>query len=166
MDTPIDERNFVPRLSDGKPINIPRKRGQLSFCMFGCCCGLEHKGRVPVLPDVYQSEWEGRTVRNVVHLNQSGCLGPCQLSNSALLLFDGHPVYFQSVDTPETIRAIFDYIEALMDAPAFFLPPPPLAAHVFSGFAWDGMDARPQPALVAGSNGAEASSPLLPGHRP
>ncbi len=131
------ERNHVVR-PDGKPINVPRNRGQLFVCENGCCCGHTERGFAPVPHDLYYTEWERRKLRNRVHLNHAGCLGPCALANVALLLFDGRPIWFHSVNSDRLILAIFDYIEAMLTADRYLPPPPALANHVFNGFAWDG----------------------------
>ncbi|MFN8455123.1 MAG: (2Fe-2S) ferredoxin domain-containing protein, partial [Anaerolineae bacterium] len=105
------ERNYVVR-PDGKPINVPRNRGQLFVCENGCCCGHTQRGFAPVPHDLYYTEWERRKLRNRVHLNHAGCLGPCALANVAMLLFDGRPIWFHSVNSEQLILAIFDYIDA------------------------------------------------------
>ncbi|GIK43171.1 MAG: cobaltochelatase subunit CobN [Chloroflexota bacterium] len=137
------ERNYVVR-PDGKPINVPRNRGQLFICENGCCCGHTERGFAPVPHDLYYTEWERRKLRNRVHLNHAGCLGPCALANVALLLFDGRPIWFHSVNSDRLILAIFDYIEAMLTADRYLPPPPVLANHVFNGFAWDGNTAEEQ----------------------
>jgi cobaltochelatase CobN len=148
------ERNYVVR-PDGKPINVPRNRGQLFVCENGCCCGHTERGFAPVPHDLYYSEWERRKLRNRVHLNHAGCLGPCALANVALLLFDGRPIWFHSVNSDRLILAIFDYIEAMLTADRYLPPPPTLARHVFNGFAWDGREETER----RGSEDAEFSSP-------
>jgi cobaltochelatase CobN len=131
------ERNYVVR-PDGKPINVPPNRGQLFVCENGCCCGHTQRGFAPVPHDLYYSEWERRKLRNKVHLNHAGCLGPCALANVALLLFDGRPIWFHSVNSDQLILTIYDYIEAMLAADRYLPPPPALANHIFNGFAWDG----------------------------
>ncbi|HMQ54886.1 MAG TPA: (2Fe-2S) ferredoxin domain-containing protein, partial [Anaerolineae bacterium] len=135
------QRNYVVR-PDGKPINVPRTRGQLFICEHGCCCGHTDRGFAPVPHDLYYEEWERRKLRNRVHLNHGGCLGPCAVANVALLLFDGRPIWFHSVNSEKLILAIFDYIDAMLEADRSLPPPPQLAQHVFNGFAWDGTEAR------------------------
>ncbi|MCB9102443.1 MAG: cobaltochelatase subunit CobN [Anaerolineales bacterium] len=141
------ERNYVVR-PDGKPINVPRTRGQLFICENGCCCGHTDRGFAPVPHDLYYEEWVRRKFRNRVHLNHAGCLGPCALANLAMLIFDGRPIWFHSVNSDRIILAIYDYIEAMLEADRYLPPPPHLADHVFNGFAWDGTEAR-QPEMSA-----------------
>ncbi|HXW00158.1 MAG TPA: cobaltochelatase subunit CobN, partial [Anaerolineae bacterium] len=150
------ERNYVVR-PDGKPINVPRNRGQLFVCENGCCCGHTDRGFAPVPHDLYYTEWERRKLRHKVHLNHAGCLGPCALANVTLLLFDGRPIWFHSVNSERLILVIFDYIEAMLAADRYLPPPPVLADHVFNGFAWDGGEA----AKTQGHEESAVSVPYL-----
>ena len=74
---------------DGRFINVPRHRGQIFVCATGCCCGHVDRGYAPVRTDIFHQEWEGRKLRNKVHLTNGGCLGPCPLANVVTLFFDG-----------------------------------------------------------------------------
>lgn len=66
-----------------------------------------------------------------------------------MLIFDGRPIWFHSVNTGNLILAVFDYIEAMLTADHYLPPPSVLTNHVFNGFAWDGArerdGAEPQP---------------------
>lgn len=147
MTTEIRQRNMVERL-DGRMVNAGRLRGMLLVCVNGCCCGLTDRGFAPVPTDLYHTEWERRKLRNRIHLNQSGCLGPCVLANVAMLMVDGRPYWFHSINADAIIIAIYDYIERLLadsDAPL----PAILQPHLFNGFAWDGAQVAPVPAKPA-----------------
>ena len=130
------KRNLVLR-SDGKMVNVVRKQGHLFVCSSGCCCGHTDRGYAPVPVDLYHEEWERRKFRNRVHLTQGGCLGPCPLANVALLLFDGHSLFFHSLNTEQQIRALYDYVERMLEADAYLPPPPDLADYYFTGFSWE-----------------------------
>ncbi len=130
-------RNVVLR-SDGKLVNVVPKRGQLFVCSTGCCCGHTDRNFAPVFNDLFHEEWERRKLRNKVHLNQAGCLGPCPLANVVLLMFDGRPLWFHSINTEGHVLALYDYIEALIAAPEMVPPPALLAELLFNGFAWNG----------------------------
>ncbi|RDI95878.1 cobalt chelatase [Meiothermus sp. QL-1] len=122
---------------DGRPVHIVQKRGHLSYCYTGCCCGHTERGYARVPAEVYKEEWLRRRLRNVVHLTRGGCLGPCALANVAALVFDGRSVWFHSVNTPWQVRLIFDYIEAMLAADRFLPPPPELAEYVFNFYDWE-----------------------------
>jgi cobaltochelatase CobN len=128
-------RNIVWR-ADGEPINVFRRPGQLFVCATGCCCGHTERGHAPVPVDFYHQEWSRRRIRHKVHLSLGGCLGPCALSNVALLLFAGHQIWFHSITGDEQVAAIFDYIEAMVRADQYLPPPPHLLLQVFDVFDW------------------------------
>jgi cobaltochelatase CobN len=137
-------RNLVHR-ADGRPVNVARSRGQLFVCADNCCCGRVEDGMPAVPVSLYHGEWERRRLRNIVHLTIGGCLGPCALANVALLLFDGEALWFHSVNSDEVVLALYDYIEAMLDADALLPPPAALAARQFSAHTWQ---ARPDGAPV------------------
>src|SRR5258706_15609607 len=130
------QRNMVQSI-DGRVVNAGRKRGMLMVYVHGCCCGLIDRGFAPVPTDLYHNEWEQRKLRSKVHLNQGGCLGPCTLANVAMLVLDGWPYWFHSLNEDRLIVALYDYIDMLVAAGETVAPPAMLAPHVFNGFAWD-----------------------------
>jgi nitrile hydratase accessory protein len=128
-------RNIVVR-RDGRRVNVARFRGQLFVCATGCCCGRTEDGFAAVPAETFHREWERRRLRNIVHLTIGGCLGPCALANVALLLFDGQAQWFHSVDTDALAIALYDHIEAMLEADRCLPPPPALAAYQFTASAW------------------------------
>jgi cobaltochelatase CobN len=154
------KRNMVQRI-DGRMVNAGMRRGMLFVCATGCCCGHTDRGYLPVPTDLYHQEWERRKLRNTVHLNQGGCLGPCPLANVAMLMLDGRPYWFHSLDDGPLIVALYDYIEALLAAERHVPPPVLLAPHLFNGFAWDGS----QGAGVKGRGPESDPRSLLPDPR-
>jgi len=128
-------RNIVWR-ADGEPINVFRRPGQLFVCATGCCCGHTERGHHPVDIDLYHREWARRRIRHKVHLSLGGCLGPCALSNVALLLFAGHQIWFHSIATDDQIVAMYNYIEAMVRADRHLPPPGNLVDIVFDVFDW------------------------------
>jgi len=139
------KRQRVTR-SDGKAINLVQRRGHLSYCYNACCCGRVDRGYAPVPVELYKSEWLKRKLRNVVHMTKGGCLGPCTLANVVTLLFDGHSVWFHSINNDWQIVAIFNYIESMVKADRFLVPPSDLAEYVFQFYTWKGSET----ATVAG----------------
>jgi nitrile hydratase accessory protein len=128
-------RNIVVR-RDGRRVNVARFRGQLFVCATGCCCGRTEDGFAPVPTEAFHREWERRRLRNVIHLTIGGSLGPCALANVALLLFDGQAQWFHSIDSDELAVALYDHVEAMLEADACLLPPAVLAPHHFTASAW------------------------------
>jgi len=134
------KRQRVTR-ADGKAINLVQRRGHLSYCYNACCCGRTDRGYSAVPVDLYKSEWLRRKLRNVVHMTKGGCLGPCTLANVVTLLFDGHSVWFHSINSDWQVRAIFDYIEGMVIAGTFQIPPEELNEYVFQFYTWKGSEA-------------------------
>ncbi|MCU7370991.1 hypothetical protein PEC18_08900 [Paucibacter sp. O1-1] len=114
------KRQRVTR-SDGKAINLVQRRGHLSYCYNACCCGRVDRGYAPVPVELYKSEWLRRKLRNVVHMTKGGCLGPCTLPNVVTLLFDGHSIWFHSINNDWQIVAIFDYIDKKVKADRYLV---------------------------------------------
>src|SRR5215217_2167909 len=136
--------------SDGKAINLVQRRGHLSYCYNACCCGRVDRGYAAVPVELYKREWLKRKLRNVVHMTKGGCLGPCMLANVVTLLFDGHSVWFHSINNDWQIIAIFDYIESMVKADRYLVPPADLAEYVFQFYTWKGSETATisgQPAL-------------------
>ncbi len=161
-------RNMVQRI-DGRMVNAGTRRGMLSVCATGCCCGRTERGFAPVPTDLYHDEWERRKLRNKVHLNQGGCLGPCPLANVTLLMLDGRPYWFHSLNDEALIVALYDYIERLLAVDDHVVPPSVLAPHIFNGFSWDGSTTQSTEAPISGTmaqNGARVKGvPMFPGQK-
>nr|WP_295928801.1 cobaltochelatase subunit CobN [uncultured Dyadobacter sp.] len=142
------KRQRVTR-SDGKAINLVQRRGHLSYCYNACCCGRVDRGYAPIPVELYKNEWLRRKLRNVVHMTKGGCLGPCTLANVVTLLFDGHSVWFHSINYDWQIIAIFDYIESMVKADRYLVPPSDLAEHVFQFYTWKGSEHATEAGEVA-----------------
>jgi len=134
------KRQRVTR-ADGKAINLVQRRGHLSYCYNACCCGRTDRGFSAVPVDLYKSEWLRRKLRNVVHMTKGGCLGPCTLANVVTLLFDGHSVWFHSINSDWQVKAIFDYIDSMVAADGYQVPPAELTEYVFQFYTWKGTEA-------------------------
>lgn len=128
-------RNLVWR-DDGAPINVFRRPGQFFVCTTGCCCGHTERGHKAVPDSLYHDEWVRRRIRHRIHLTMSGCLGPCALSNVALLLFEGRQIWFHSINDEQVVLAIYDYIQEMVNAGKYLPAPSRLQPHVFDVFDW------------------------------
>ncbi len=122
--------------ADGRTVHVAPKRGHLIVCARGCCCGRDDKGKPAVHIDFYKQEYKRRKIRDSVQLTMSGCIGPCPLLNVALVLFDGRRVWFQSINHPSQIVAIYDYIDRMIAADRFLPPTSELADLAFDYYAW------------------------------
>lgn len=129
-------------LEDGRVVDVVQRRGHLSYCFASCCCGRVDRGFPAVPVDAYKAEWLRRKLRKIVHLTKGGCLGPCALANVASLVFDGRSVWFHSVNTPEHVALIFDYVETMVGADRFLDVPPALAPFAFNFYDWESRQAE------------------------
>ena len=57
---------------------------QVLLCR-GCCCGKTERGYPEVPADRIKAAWKGEKLNRSVQLTISGCLGPCDLANVALV---------------------------------------------------------------------------------
>jgi cobaltochelatase CobN len=121
---------------DGKLIYLAQKRAHLFVCAKGCCCGRTDRGHAAVPVDFYKQEYKRRKLRQAMQLTMDGCLGPCAMANAVLLVFDGRPVWFQSINHPPQIVAIYDYIDQMLAANSYLPPPAELADYVFDYYLW------------------------------
>lgn len=126
--TPIRTVKVHARDEDFRIVQL---QGNLFVCSKtngSCCCGWTDKGRAPVNTALYEAEWERRKIRNQVHLTFTGCLGPCAAGNNALLQLFGQSIWFKDLNDDQYIPAVFDYVEAMLQAGNVLPPPPELAS--------------------------------------
>jgi nitrile hydratase accessory protein len=113
--------NLVTR-ADGILKQIRIQDGHLFICN-GCCCGRTEKGFPPLALHEFKRQWKQRGIRRRFHLTISGCLGPCPLANVVLLQIYGRSLWFHSINQPEDVDLIYDYVErALLAEVALDLP--------------------------------------------
>jgi nitrile hydratase accessory protein len=160
-------RNIVDR-ADGRRVHVPRTRGHLFVCADGCCCGRTADGFPPVPRERFHQEWERRGLRSRVHLTIGGCLGPCRLANVVLLLLDGRPAWFHSINAEAQADALWDYAEQLLGAAGWQPPPPALAALQFTASTWvERPDGQPvEDRHLARPAGRTGPPPARPGPEP
>lgn len=58
---------------------------QVVFCQ-GCCCGRTDRGRPELPVEMLKGVWKTEKINQSVQLTISGCLGPCDLANVALII--------------------------------------------------------------------------------
>ncbi|AWM40124.1 hypothetical protein GobsT_14490 [Gemmata obscuriglobus] len=75
------------------PVTNRRPLAQLVVCQ-GCCCGRTDRGRPEVPVGRLKDVWKGEKLNRSVQLTVSGCLGPCDLANVALVITPGGNNWF------------------------------------------------------------------------
>jgi len=150
-----DLRQRVLR-TDGKQIYLIPKRCHMLVCAKGCCCGHTERGIPEVPVDFYKSQYKRRKLRKHVQLTMSGCLGPCAMTNVVLLVFDGRPIWFQSINSKEQILALWDYTEQMLEAGQYLPAPPELEDYVFEYYGWSD-STGPMKAVAGAETGSESA---------
>lgn len=70
----------------GSPVVSKRKAyAQLILCL-GCCCGRVDRGHPEVPVDRLKAAWKAAGLNRAVQLTISGCVGPCDLTNVAVVV--------------------------------------------------------------------------------
>jgi len=87
---------------------------QMVFCL-GCCCGRTDRGRPELPVDRLKTVWKDEKLNRTVQLTISGCLGPCDLTNVAMVILPegnvwlggmaGHDVYDSLIDWARECQA-------------------------------------------------------------
>ena len=135
---------FATRTNElsGPPGTKVRSPAQVLLCK-GCCCGRTDRGLPEVPVDRIKATWKAEKLNRVVQLTISGCLGPCDLPNVAVVVTArGHRLV-----RPARRRRPLRRPDRLgprlprRPAPPCRLPEA-LAAHRFERFAADAMAAR------------------------
>ncbi len=67
------------------PATTRQPLAQLVFCQ-GCCCGRTDRGHPEVPVGRLKAVWKAEKLNRSVQLTISGCLGPCDLANVALVI--------------------------------------------------------------------------------
>lgn len=110
--------------------------GHLFVCQ-GCCCGRTDRG-FPAIPlEEFKRQWKDRGIRRRFHLTISGCLGPCPLANVVLIQFLGQSVWLHSINSPEDVTLIYDYVERMLIYESYLDPPAGLAGRRFQRYMVD-----------------------------
>ena len=119
--------------TDGVSKEIRVQDGHLFVC-YGCCCGRTEKGFPPLPLEDFKRQWKERGIRRRFHLTVSGCLGPCPLANVVLIQFHGRSVWLHSINSPDDVNLIYDYVERMLLLDTYLDPPPPLAGRRFQRY--------------------------------
>lgn len=135
--SPNQRIRTTPVTARDESFRVVQVAGNLFVCSRAngsCCCGWEEKGRMPFDNSLWAEEWERRGIRSKLHLTFTGCLGPCITGNNALLQIHGESIWLKDLNSADVVPAVFDYIDAVLDAGNVLPPPSELVGHVFMRF--------------------------------
>jgi (2Fe-2S) ferredoxin len=94
-------------------VQVTRRQAltQLVFCQ-GCCCGRTDRGR-PALPvERLKEVWRTERLNRTVQLTISGCLGPCDLANVALVVLPSGNVWLGGMAGEEVYEVLIAWARA------------------------------------------------------
>ena len=156
-------RNIVVR-PDGRPSTSRASAGQLFVCATGCCCGRTEDGFARgARRDSSTASGSGGGSATSCTSPSAAASAPARSPTCVLLLFDGQAQWFHSIDSDALVLALYDHVEAMLEADAPLPPPPALAPYHFTASAWqprpDGQpvdDSRPGGAVGDSGPGLRA----------
>ncbi len=82
--------------------------GQVSICI-GCCCGQTDRGKPAVPVEWLKTEWRRLGLLKNIQLTISGCLGPCDVPNVALIATAEENIWLGNLDRFEYYREIVEW---------------------------------------------------------
>jgi cobaltochelatase CobN len=81
---------------------------QVLFCK-GCCCGKTERGLPEVPVDRIKAAWKAEKLNRGVQLTISGCLGPCDLPNVAVIVTAEGTRWYGRLDRAAHYDALIDW---------------------------------------------------------
>jgi cobaltochelatase CobN len=94
-----------------QPMTLATRRqsfAQVVFCL-GCCCGRTDRGRPEVPVERLKAAWRAEKLNATVQLTISGCLGPCDLANVALVILPEGNVWLGNLEGEAPYDALTDW---------------------------------------------------------
>ena len=111
-------------------------RAQLVFCL-GCCCGRTDRGRPAVPVERLKQIWKDEKLNRTVQLTVSGCLGPCDLANVALVILPEGNVWVGGLEGDVVYDELIQWARRCHAAGASQPLPAALGPHGFERFPAD-----------------------------
>ncbi len=116
------------------PIKTKHKsRGQILLCK-GCCCGKTDRGLPEVPVDRIKAAWKGEKLNRVIQLTISGCLGPCDVPNVAVVITPDGTTWFGNLAGDAHYDALIGWARDSFAAGAALPPPDALESYRFERF--------------------------------
>jgi hypothetical protein len=128
--------NDAPEATPSAPAPLTTKvksPAQVLLCK-GCCCGKTDRGLPEVPVDRIKATWKAEKLNRGVQLTISGCLGPCDLPNVAVVVTAHATAWYGRLDGDAHYDALITWARACVAAGAALPPPEALAGHRFERF--------------------------------
>ncbi len=106
---------------------------QLLFCK-GCCCGKTERGLPEVPVDRLKATWKAEKLNRSVQLTISGCLGPCDLPNVAVIVTAEGTRWYGRLDGDAHYDALIAWARQCQAEQTVLPDPEALTAHRFERF--------------------------------
>ena len=110
---------------------------QLVFCQ-GCCCGRTDRGRPELPVEQLKQIWKDEKLNRSVQLTISGCLGPCDLPNVALVMLPEGNVWLGGMEGSEVYEKLVSWARSCHAAGATLPLPEKLNPLRFERFQPEG----------------------------
>ena len=123
----------IPR-SDASQVTTQRRvLGQVIFCK-GCCCGRTDRGLPAVPVERIKRVWKTEDLNRVIQLTMSGCVGPCDVPNVAVVVTAAGTRWFGRLETDSHYDLLVDWARACRAAGLVLPLPEALEPHGFDPF--------------------------------
>jgi cobaltochelatase CobN len=111
----------------------------VAFCL-GCCCGRTDRGHPDVPVERLKAVWKEERLNRSVQLTVSGCLGPCDLANVALVITPGGNLWLGGLAGDAPYEALIDWARECHRRGRLVPLPERLGPHRFDRFGPRGDD--------------------------
>ena len=126
----------TPEATTSAPLPLTtrvKSPAQLLLCK-GCCCGRTDRGLPDVPVERIKAVWKAEKLNRGVQLTISGCLGPCDLPNVAVVVTARETTWYGHLDGDAHYDALIAWVRACAAEGAALPPPEALAGHRFERF--------------------------------
>jgi cobaltochelatase CobN len=110
-----------------------RPPAQVLLCK-GCCCGKTERGLPEVPVDRIKAVWKAEKLNRGVQLTISGCLGPCDLPNVAVVVTAEGTSWYGRLDGDAHYDALIAWARSCVAGQSVAPIPEILARHRFERF--------------------------------
>jgi cobaltochelatase CobN len=107
-------------------------RAQVILCQ-GCCCGRTDRGFPEVPVDRVKAAWKSGRLNRTIQLTVSGCVGPCDVANVAMVVGPGGTSWFGGLEAHH-YDILIGWAELCHAAGALVPVPAELREHRFEWF--------------------------------
>jgi cobaltochelatase CobN len=134
----LSDATAIPNVAEGEQSRAAlatkiKSRAQVLLCK-GCCCGKTERGLPEVPVDRIKAAWKADKLNKVVQLTISGCLGPCELPNVAVIMDARGATWYGRLEGDALYDALIAWARDCAAEGTPLPPPESLEAHRFERF--------------------------------